>query len=336
MAGSERNVLVNRITAALISAAQFLRVARPAPLAYVSAAAIGPIAVVVSASLDRRTLNFTLAPLGIFAVLNFCSVVFPRSTWRQLVSDSRAHEELLPSGTVENQLVRWMAKQLRLGPQIVGAAAAFVFAIPIALIVVHALHLDARDCVPYVISVALTATLGVNNVWWLWRAPAFIRWLARQPALRLDWRSPAESHGLRQLRALMLISSVRATVGVILFSLALVITAARVGHSLAVSLFAYGGLCASFATVVFILVVPQYWLVTCVKRNRATLIARLRSTLPTQVPSSAESGGTTVAMLLYIESRPTSAWDVKWTATLIITVVCAVAPYGPLIVELTK
>jgi len=336
MADSEHKVLVNRITNTLVNAAHSLKVAQPVSLAFLSVAAVGPTAAVVSALLDDRTVNFTLIPLGIFAVLGYCLVAFPRITWRQLTSDSSSHEELLPSATAEDELASWMAKQLRIGPQIAGAAAAFLFAIPVALIVVHALHLHAQDCIPYIISVAVTATLGVSNVWWLWHAPALIRWLAHQPVLQLDWRSPADSHGLRQLRALMLKSSVRATIGVSLFSLALVITAARAGHSLAVQFFAYAGLCASFATVVFILVIPQYWLVACVKRNQTTLAAQCISTLPVNMPSGSEDLSAPLALLLYIESRPVSVWDLKWTATLMLTVAGAVAPYIPLIIELIR
>ena len=330
MTGSERYVLVNRLTGLFADGARRAHVAQPVLAVFFMFTVLGPASVALAVLVDPKSWNETVVPVGLLSGLIFFLLHFPLETWSVFVLGSEQHEELLRPGEQRSQLAEWMRTRLRIGPQALVSLSAGIATVPIGIIVIHGFGLAIADCVPYLIVLCLTSALGSNNVWWLLCAPAITRRLSRETPLNLDWRAPAATPGIRNLRWLMLRSARRAGIGTLFFASALVFTAIRVPDNVPIQLLAYSGLVFSCLIAFFVGFAPQYWLAESVRRTIAAQVSVLRAALPATLPRG-DTFDSDLLLILFLESHPTTAWDVKWVAGLAATTLFGLLPYGILL-----
>lgn len=125
------------------------------------------------------------------------------------------------------------------------------------------------------LSVAITAGLGVNAVYWLWNVPFLIAKLHSLPRVRVTWHAPSRTPAIRDLSRLLGVSAVLTAIGVVLFEIPLLYWLFSSPTTYIVRSINAAAFLASFGTVFFIAVFPQHWLASVVRREKRAILDEL-------------------------------------------------------------
>lgn len=210
-----------------------------------------------------------------YVPLNYFLLWFPHIAWRDLVKASVRIDEVLPAGGEKPSLIFWINRRLQLRIQIwlatLGAVAAWG-----ALEFARSFISERVEiCSASHASVAVTAALGINAVYWLWNVPLLIARLHSFPRLSVTWHAPFRTPAIRDLSRLLGKSAILAAIGVVLFEIPLLYLLLFSPTTYVVRSINVAAFIASFGTLFFVTVFPQYWLSSIARKEKTAILDEL-------------------------------------------------------------
>lgn len=284
----------------------------------------------------------SLAWLAYYAVLNICLMVFPTLQWRRLVHDSEDVDALFMSDSDRQITIArfetWLRWPYQLGlsvtASIAGVLALHYAASPIA-------H-EVTMCPASYISITISSVLGANAIYFIWAVPHLVRYLAQLERLRLRWWSPATTPAIDRLSLLLAESAGLAAIGVSLFLIPIVYVVSVTTGRWSVALLT-ASLIGSVGTVVFIAIVPQWWLGAIVQRTKEQVLETLSNDIDQDPalltgaagasPEDATRNERAVNMYAVVVSSPTLPNQLKSVVAGVFSVFAVMLPY---IIELVR
>ncbi len=239
-------------------------------------------------SLLAPLLNFLLIPFGLagqgttviwlfyFAILNYCLLSFPQIAWSSLIKMSDTVDEMLDSESQRNEYISWMSQRLNLPNQVVLSTVGGAMGILAIAVFTPFLSTILEIRTASYVSVVITASLGLNAVYWLWGVPLQLYKLFQFESLKLTWNNPSGTPGVREQSRLLGFSAILSAIGLVLFVTPLLWVNFSVHpNSVYTSTINTIAFIASMGTVVFIAISPQYWLSAIVYREKNKILDEL-------------------------------------------------------------
>jgi hypothetical protein len=251
----------------------------------------------------------TLLWLSGYCFLNYLLFVFPFHAWNKGVSQRTTVASFLASNYNRSVIVAWLERRLNLKVQaalscLAGAAGG------VAVIVARPTLAGAVDiCIASVVTIVVTAFLGMNSVYWLWAAPPGIRQVTRCEGLELRWYSPASTPAIQQLSRLLAAAAGLAFIGVaVLFTPALYVFT-RLGNRQVLNFLNALLLVIGLSTVVIVGILPQVSLSRIIHQGKRLALDNLAKAIGNSAPSTADATVSRELIGLYeqVRSSPSSA-----------------------------
>lgn len=234
----------------------------------------------------------TMIWLSYFAILNCCLLLFPKIAWSNLIKMSDSVDDMLDSETQRSEYISWMSRRLNLPNQTLLSVLGGVAGILAIAIFTPFLSKILEIRIASYVSVIITASLGLNAVYWIWGVPLQLYKLFQFESLKLTWNNPSGSPGIRDQSRLLGYSAILSAIGLVLFVTPLLWVNFSVHpNSVYTSLINTIAFIASTGTVIFIAISPQYWLSAIVYREKNKILDQLSKEIVAQY--SEESNVTT-------------------------------------------
>ena len=293
-------------------------------------------------------ISFALFPLGFhcqeptlywllyYVIVNYLGLIFPRDTWAKLVELSDNLDEMLATSQNRTLVISYVKRRLRLPPQIAFSLFGGVAGMIASAIAEYFLAGALPLCPASYVSVFLTSVLGFNSVYWLWAATLLIHKLYLLASLSVTWNAPIGTPGIRNLSRLMGTSAIKAFVGLFLFMIPITWSYFFLPsreYLLYINILAFG---ASLATLLFVVVFPQYWLSAIAYREKHRILDELGTEIDRdrlKVKSGKASGAawsnleTKINIYQSLASTSTFPTEAATAASYLVAVITTLLPF---------
>ncbi len=307
------------------------RIGRPLPDHY-GIIIIAGIPFIVDAPLsvvDMHTSGIAMFWVIYYVTLSCLLFVFSTIAWKYFVHTWEQLSSIIESESEVEHIKLWMNRRLSLSMQIglsliAGTTSVYVLYLLSPLFAGH-----VNFGVASYIQVFINSFFGMAVVYWLWHVPLFVRELHKLDSINLLWYSPVDTDVIQRMTNLLAKSSVYALIGMVLTvfpPLYYIDKLASPGIVITTGLvFFFSG-----ATVIFISIFPQYWIIEIVTNSKDRVLQKLSLVIPSDIsPEKITDPLINQKILLYhqIKNSHISILDHKIIINYIISVLLAFFPY---------